>query len=128
MKYEPNINSTGLPYRGNINPTQPLHPIMQLFIFNVIIGSMIIKKLNEEKNGLIYEYKKQYSVFKCKTKRPVWFLFPGLGGEWPAMAKALMPIKAFKDKIEECHQILSEFNIDLKYLVIILKTRELFRR
>jgi len=34
------------------------------------------------------------------------------------MAKALMPIKAFKDKIEECHQILSEFNIDLKYLLL----------
>ena len=32
--------------------------------------------------------KKQFSMNKSKTERPLWFLFPGLGGQWPAMAKA----------------------------------------
>ena len=53
-----------------------------------------------------------------KSVRPVWFIFPGLGGQWVGMAKALMPIKIFADKIEECHQILKEFGVDLKYLLL----------
>ena len=53
-----------------------------------------------------------------KTQRPVWFLFPGLGGQWTGMAKALMPIKAFADKIEECHEILKPFGVDLKHLLL----------
>ena len=53
-----------------------------------------------------------------KTQRPVWFLFPGLGGQWTGMAKALMPIKIFGQKIEECHEILQPFGIDLKRLLL----------
>ena len=34
------------------------------------------------------------------------------------MAKALMPIKIFADKIEECHQILMPYKIDLKRLLL----------
>ena len=69
-------------------------------------------------NGIQYEYKKQLGVMRGKSVRPLWLLFPGLGGQWPAMAKALMPIKVFADKVEECHQILKEFGIDLKNLLL----------
>ena len=65
-----------------------------------------------------YEYKKQFSILSLKTQRPVWFVFSGLGGQWIGMAKALMPIKIFADKIEECHQILQPFGIDIKHLLI----------
>ena len=58
------------------------------------------------------------SESKSKIVRPLWFLFPGLGGQWPAMAKALMPIDIFRNKVEECHQILSEFNVDLKDMLL----------
>ena len=34
------------------------------------------------------------------------------------MAKALMPIKIFADKIEECHKVLEPFGVDLKYLLL----------
>ena len=72
-----------------------------------------------ETNENKYEYRKQYSEFKRQTSRPVWLLFAGLGGQWPTMAEALMPIKIFSDKVEECHQIFSsEFGIDLKYLLL----------
>ena len=60
---------------------------------------------------------KELSQINTKSKRELWFLFPGLGGQWPAMAKALIPIKIFADKIEECHQILLEFKVDLKTLL-----------
>ena len=71
-----------------------------------------------DESGLQYEYKKQISQLKSKTLKTIFFLFPGLGGQWPAMAKALMPIKIFADKVEECHQILAEFNINLKELLL----------
>ncbi len=65
-----------------------------------------------------YEYKRQSSVLLAKTLKPVWFFFPGLGGQWPAMAKALMPIDIFANKIEECAQILKPFNVDLKHMLL----------
>ena len=58
------------------------------------------------------------SEMKSKTVRPLWLLFPGLGGQWTAMAKALMPIDIFSNKVEECHQILTEFNVDLKDILL----------
>lgn len=84
----------------------------------LVLGSIIIKKVSEDKSGVNYEYEKQISELQSKTLKPIWFLFPGLGGQWPAMAKALMPIKIFADKIEECHKIVEEFGIDLKYLLL----------
>ena len=77
-----------------------------------------MKKLYEDKDGIKYEYKKQISEMKSKTVRPLWLLFPGLGGQWTAMAKALMPIDIFSNKVEECHQILTEFCVNLKYLLL----------
>ena len=68
--------------------------------------------------GLEYQYKRRYSIFVEKSVRPLWFLFPGLGGQWVGMAKALMPIKIFADKIEECHQIYKPYGIDLKHLLL----------
>ncbi|CAG2105122.1 unnamed protein product, partial [Medioppia subpectinata] len=96
MKYTPNVNSSGMPFRG----------------------SLIIKKVSESNDNINYEYKRQIGFQKGKGARPLWLLFPGLGGQWPAMAKALMTIKIFSDKVEECHQILNEFGIDLKTMLL----------
>ena len=69
-------------------------------------------------DGIKYQYKRQISEMKSKTVRPLWLLFPGLGGQWTAMAKALMPIDIFRNKVEECHEILEEFGVDLKQLLL----------
>jgi fatty acid synthase len=84
-------------------------------IFFQLLGSMLIKKVNGQEK---YEYKRQSSVMNGKTLRAVWFFFPGLGGQWPAMAKALMPIDIFANKIEECAQILKPYKIDLKHMLL----------
>ncbi|CAG2108061.1 unnamed protein product, partial [Medioppia subpectinata] len=102
MKYTPSINSSGMPFRGVV----------------IVFSSLIIRKVSENSDKIEYEYRRQISIQKCKTVRPLWVLFPGLGGQWPAMAKALMPIKIFADKVEECHQILKEFGIDLKTILL----------
>ena len=57
-------------------------------------------------------------MFTQKTQRPVWFVFPGLGGQWVGMAKALMPIKVFRESIEECHKMLAPFGMNLKHLLL----------
>ena len=74
--------------------------------------------MNENESGITYEYRKQLTENKSKILKPLWILFPGLGGQWTAMAKALMPIDIFRNKVEECHQILSEFGVDLKHLLL----------
>ncbi|CAG2101714.1 unnamed protein product, partial [Medioppia subpectinata] len=96
MRTTPDVNSSGMPFRGSI----------------------IIKKMSETNNEIKYKYNRQMGVIKGKIVRPLWILFPGLGGQWPAMAKALMPIKIFADKVEECHQILHEFGVDLKHMLL----------
>ena len=65
-----------------------------------------------------YEYKRQFSCLENKVRRPVWFVFPGLGGEWVGMAKALMPIELFSAKIDEYHDILIPYGIDLKDILL----------
>ena len=81
-------------------------------------GTLFIKQIKREGNQIQYQYKRQSTIFTSKSTKPLWFLFPGLGGQWSGMAKALMQIDIFADKIEECHRILSEFDIDLKYLLL----------
>ncbi|CAG2110585.1 unnamed protein product, partial [Medioppia subpectinata] len=113
----PNLNLNKL--RDDVQPfVPPIMPVVKPFVYKP--GSIIIKKISEEIKGKIkYDYKKQMGVMREKTVRPLWVLFPGLGGQWPAMAKALMPIKIFADTIEECHQILDkEFGIDLKHILL----------
>ena len=78
----------------------------------------MIKNISKQTEEIKYEYKRQISEMKSKTVRPLWLLFPGLGGQWTAMAKALMPIEIFSNKVEECHQIVSGFGVDLKYLLL----------
>jgi fatty acid synthase len=82
------------------------------------LGWILIKEVNVSEKSKRYQYKRQSSELNDKTIKPVWFLFPGIGGQWPAMAKALMPIDIFANKIEECAQILKPFNIDLKHLLL----------
>jgi fatty acid synthase len=79
---------------------------------------MLIKAMGTENNHQKYEYIKQSSICIDKVSKQIWFLFPGLGGQWTAMAKALMPIDVFAEKIEESAQILKPYNIDLKYLLL----------
>jgi fatty acid synthase len=57
-------------------------------------------------------------MFTLKQQRPLYLLFPGLGGQWVGMAKGLMPIKIFAERIEECHKILEPYGVDLKHLLL----------
>jgi fatty acid synthase len=46
-------------------------------------------------------------------KRPIWYVFSGMGSQWAHMAKDLMHVPAFKQSIEKSHNLLAPFGVDL---------------
>ncbi|PSN47305.1 Fatty acid synthase [Blattella germanica] len=50
-------------------------------------------------------------------KRPVWFIFSGMGSQWNTMGKELMKFPVCAAAIERCHEILAEEGVDLKYII-----------
>ena len=47
------------------------------------------------------------------SKRPVWFIFTGMGSQWPGMGKSLLKLPIFAAAIEKCHQVLEPHGVDL---------------
>lgn len=45
--------------------------------------------------------------------RPVWFVFSGMGSQWPGMAKTLMQLPAFAASVNRSAAALRPHNIDL---------------
>lgn len=46
-------------------------------------------------------------------KRPLWFVFSGMGSQWPGMGKDLMRLPAARSAIEKCHSVLAETGLNL---------------
>ena len=47
------------------------------------------------------------------SKRPVWFVFTGMGSQWPEMGKSLLILPIFAAAIEKCHRVLEPHGVDL---------------
>jgi fatty acid synthase len=47
------------------------------------------------------------------SKRPVWFVFTGMGSQWPGMGKSLLNLPIFAAAIEKCHRVLEPHGVDL---------------
>lgn len=63
------------------------------------------------------------NTFK-ETKRPIAFLYSGVGSQWLGMGKDLMKIPIIADAVENCHKILVSKSLNLKEIItsIDLKT------
>ncbi|XP_028141037.2 fatty acid synthase-like [Diabrotica virgifera virgifera] len=46
-------------------------------------------------------------------KRPIWFVYSGMGAHWPGMGKDLMHIEVFRTTINRCAQALKPYGVDL---------------
>ena len=55
--------------------------------------------------------------FFTGQKRSVWFVYSGMGSQWPGMGADLMKIPVFAAAIERCHQALQPLGLDLKHIV-----------
>lgn len=51
------------------------------------------------------------------TERPVWFVYSGMGAQWPGMGRDLMAIDRFRESMQKSHDFLKQYNIDLLHLV-----------
>ncbi|KAH7944006.1 hypothetical protein HPB52_014256 [Rhipicephalus sanguineus] len=50
-------------------------------------------------------------------KRPLWFVFTGMGCQWNGMARQMMQFDVFARSIHKSHELLKQFGIDLIDLV-----------
>ena len=50
--------------------------------------------------------------------RPVWYVFSGMGTQWPGMGEKLMQIPTFYDSIYKTAEILKEFGLDLVKIIM----------
>ncbi|CAB3365146.1 Hypothetical predicted protein [Cloeon dipterum] len=46
-------------------------------------------------------------------KRPIWYVFSGMGSQWAGMARDLMRIESFQAGIRRCHDALKPHGLDL---------------
>lgn len=56
-------------------------------------------------------------------KRPVWFIFSGMGSQWLGMGLDLMKFPIFADAIEKCDLILKPLGVDLKNILTSLNEK-----
>lgn len=54
-----------------------------------------------------------YLQFVSGETRPIWFIFAGMGSQWPAMGKSLMKIPIFENSIKKSHDILQTKGMNL---------------
>jgi fatty acid synthase len=50
-------------------------------------------------------------------KRPVWFVFTGMGSQWPGMGKSLLKLPIFATAIEKFHRVLEPHGVDLMNII-----------
>ena len=72
-------------------------------------GYIILPKVNDV---LIREHE----IFR-EEKRRIWFIFSGMGSQWPKMGKRLMDLPLFRESIEKSHKILQEKGLDLIHII-----------
>ncbi|MBI3899302.1 MAG: SDR family NAD(P)-dependent oxidoreductase [Gammaproteobacteria bacterium] len=64
-------------------------------------------------DGTIREFRRDI----VGQRPPVWFVFPGMGAQWPGMGRALLVLAPFRAAIERCAAALVGTAIDLERLL-----------
>ncbi|CAF1407326.1 unnamed protein product [Didymodactylos carnosus] len=58
------------------------------------------------------------TIKKCLSeRRPIYYIFSGMGTQWPGMGKELMKVKHFRQSIEKSSRVLEQYGIDLCKLI-----------
>uniref|UniRef100_A0A6G1SJY0 Fatty acid synthase n=1 Tax=Aceria tosichella TaxID=561515 RepID=A0A6G1SJY0_9ACAR len=57
------------------------------------------------------------NIARSGEKRPLYYVFSGMGSQWPAMARGMMALPMFAESINKSCEILKPYDIDLMKLV-----------
>lgn len=52
------------------------------------------------------------------VKRPIWFVFSGMGSQWAGMAKDLMQVEGFKESIKKSSDALKPHGVNLEDIIV----------
>lgn len=110
-----NSEIPGLSHRAYMIINEPLKAIEP----TVTEVSEDNKEATEEKSAATEPEDKgvKSNIARYGEKRPLWFVFSGMGSQWPAMAKGMMALPMFAESIRKSHAILEPHGIDLMGLV-----------
>lgn len=72
-------------------------------------GYGLIRQADDGKTELVAKEIQHYNGLK----RPVVWVFSGMGSQWTEMGSSLMEIPMFRASIEQCHKILKPYGLDL---------------
>ncbi|XP_011867181.1 PREDICTED: fatty acid synthase-like, partial [Vollenhovia emeryi] len=50
--------------------------------------------------------------------RPIWFIFSGMGSQWPGMARQLFSIETFQRSLRRCADALALYDVDLMNIIM----------
>ncbi|XP_063931279.1 fatty acid synthase [Zophobas morio] len=51
-------------------------------------------------------------------KRPIWFIFSGMGSQWAGMAKELMQLEIFRSSIKKSAEVLKPHGVNLEEIIV----------
>lgn len=58
-------------------------------------------------------------ISKCKSgKRPVWFIYSGMGSQWSGMGRDLMLIQVFRDTFNRCAEAVKPYGVNLENIIM----------
>ncbi|XP_031639213.1 fatty acid synthase-like, partial [Contarinia nasturtii] len=79
-------------------------------------GYSILEKNDANNNNTAMCKSRMIDRFDA-TKRPIVWMFSGMGSQWTGMATSMMQIDLFRETIYQCHEILKPFGLDLISIV-----------
>lgn len=95
-----------------------LHNIQRISIKENLHRGYILLNTPEEVDSRARCVDEKISVYD-EVKRPIVWVFSGMGSQYPKMAQQLMKIQPFADSITKCHKALKHFGLDLVSLLTI---------
>ncbi|KAM3959496.1 fatty acid synthase-like [Aphomia sociella] len=91
-----------------------LHNVYRTKISGHLGRGYIILDTNEEKKTVSLAEKAEYFD---DAKRPLWFVYSGMGSQWTGMGIHLMRIPIFSAAIERCRRVLEPKGIDIVNII-----------
>ncbi|KAJ8711408.1 hypothetical protein PYW07_008650 [Mythimna separata] len=97
------------------NPIDPeqlrlLHNIHQTNISGHMARGFVILQTNEEQKTVCLSEKAEYFD---DARRPLWFVYSGMGSQWAGMGTQLMRIPIFAAAIQRCHKVLEPRGLNI---------------